>query len=223
MIIGLTGNYGMGKSSVLSMFRELGAAVLDSDEMVRELLCEKEVIRKISEILGERVENNDGTLDKAAVAEMIFNSLELRKKIEAFLHPMVLDRVDREVRKLKGKKRLVIVEVPLLFEGEYQCRFDRTITVYATQKEAVERLARAGVSRRNALKRMKVQMPISLKKKKADYLIDNGKTKQHARKQVEKLYRKLINESKQSAEYKRKPVTEILVNCKKNLRPVEKE
>jgi dephospho-CoA kinase len=196
MLIGLTGNYGMGKSSVLSMFRELGAAVLDSDEIVRELLCEKEVIRKLTEILGEQVANADGTLDKAAVAEMIFNSLESRKKIEALLHPMVLERVDREVRKLKGQKRVVIVEVPLLFEGEYQCRFDRTITVYTTQKEAVERLARAGVSRRNALKRMKAQMPISLKKKKADYLIDNGKTKQHARKQVEKLYRKLLDESK---------------------------
>lgn len=186
----------MGKSSVLSLFREFGAAVLDSDEVVRELLCEKEVIRKITEILGERVTKADGTLDKAAVAERIFNSSESRKKIEALLHPMVLDRIGREVRKLKGQKSLVIVEVPLLFEGEYQCRFDRTITVYTTQKEAVERLAGAGVSRRNALKRMKAQMPISLKKKKADYLIDNGRAKQHTRKQVEELYGKLLAESK---------------------------
>jgi dephospho-CoA kinase len=199
MIIGLTGNYGMGKSSVLSYFRELGAAVLDSDEFVSQLLLEKKVIREISEILGGRVVRADGTLDKAEVSGIIFKSADLRKRIEALLHPLVLKRLEVEIRKLKGRNRLIIVEVPLLFEGEYQAGFDRTITVFTTQKEAISRLNRAGVSRSNALKRLKAQMPIGMKKKKADYLIDNGKTKQHTKKQVKQLYGRLLAESGASA------------------------
>jgi dephospho-CoA kinase len=195
MIIGLTGNYGMGKSSVLGLFRELGAAVLDSDEIVSQLLREKKVIRDIRKLLGDRVVKADGTLDKAEVAGIIFASSESRRRIEALLHPMVLGRVEREVRKLKPRQRIIVVEVPLLFEGAYQGRFDRTITVFTTKKESVERLNRTGVSRRDALKRMDSQLPISEKKKRSDYLIDNNQTKQHTRKQVEELYRRLLDES----------------------------
>jgi dephospho-CoA kinase len=194
MVIGLTGNYGMGKSYVLSVFRELGAIVLDSDDIVALLLQEREVIFKIKKILGSSVEREDGTLDKAHVAKLIFNNNELRNKLEVLLHPMVFARVEAYLKKIKRGRQLVIVEVPLLFEGRYQARFDRTITVFSTQKASLERLRKAGVSSRNAMKRLKAQLPARTKKKLADYIIDNSGTKQRTIRQVEKIYDKLIEE-----------------------------
>ncbi|PKL52621.1 MAG: dephospho-CoA kinase [Nitrospira bacterium HGW-Nitrospira-1] len=194
VIAGLTGNYGMGKSFVLSVFRELGAIILDSDEIINLLLEDKKVILSIKKILGGRVEKEDGMLDKVEVAKIIFNNSGLRHKLEALLHPMVFDKVESSLHKIKGKRRIVIVEVPLVFEGGYQGRFDRTITVFTTQKAAIERLMKDGVSRSNAMKRLKAQLPIRIKKKKADYLIDNNGAKQKTRKQVKSIYKNLLKE-----------------------------
>ena len=194
MVVGLTGNYGMGKSLVLSIFEGLGAMVLDSDEIVDKLLQDKKVVLRIIKILGERVKREDGTLDKAEIAKIIFESSVLREKLEAILHPMVFDNIQNSLKKISDNRRLVIVEVPLLFEGGYQERFDMTITVFTTQKTALERLMKAGVSRGNALKRLKAQLPIQIKKKNADFLIDNNGPKQRTRRQVESIYQRLLGE-----------------------------
>ena len=194
MVIGLTGNYGMGKSFVLSVFKELGAIVLDSDEIVGQLLYDKKVILRIKKILGDRVEKQDGTLDKDEIAKIIFNNSGLRETLEVLLHPMVFDNIQNYLKKISGKRRLIIVEVPLLFEGGSQGRFEKTITVFTTQKRALERLMKAGVSRGNAMKRLKAQLPIQIKKKNADFLIDNNGPKQGTRRQVEGIYIKLLDE-----------------------------
>ena len=195
MVVGLTGNYGMGKSFVLSVFKELGAIVLDSDEIVSHLLEDKQVIRKIRKILGDRVVKQcSSTLDKAEIAKIIFDNNMLREKLEVLLHPMVFDKIQKNLKKLSGKNKLIIVEVPLLFECGYQGRFERTITVFTTQKTAVERSMRAGVSRGNALKRLKAQLPIQIKKKNADFLIDNNGPNKKTRRQVECIYHKLLEE-----------------------------
>ena len=184
----------MGKSFVLSVFKELGAEVLDSDEIVHHLLQDKKVISKVKKVLGGQAENGHGALINKEVAKIIFNNNEIREKLEALLHPLVFREIQKYMRKIKGKQRLVIVEVPLLFEGGYQGRFNRTMTVYATQKTAIERLMKSGISRRNALKRLKAQLPIQIKKKRADYLIDNNGPKQKTRKQVEDIYEQLREE-----------------------------
>ena len=184
----------MGKSYVLSVFKELGAMVLDSDDIVARLLQDRRVILKIRKILGSSVERDDGTLDKGEVAKIIFNNSELRIKLEVLLHPLVFASVEATLEKIKGKSRLAIVEVPLLFEGGYQYRFDRTISVFTTQKTALERLMKSGVSRSNAIKRLKAQLPARTKKKLADYVIDNNGTKQRTRRQVEKIYQQLLEE-----------------------------
>lgn len=194
MVIGLTGNYGMGKSYVLSVFRELGAMVLDSDDIVKLLLQDSGVIFKIKKILGTCVLREDGTVDKGKVAKLIFNNNELRSKLEVLLHPLVFARVEASLQKIKGERRLAIIEVPLLFEGGYQDRFSSTITVFTTQKAAINRLIKAGISRSNAVKRLKAQLPARIKKKLADYVIDNNGTKQRTRRQVEKIYDKLLEE-----------------------------
>jgi dephospho-CoA kinase len=194
MVIGLTGNYGMGKSFVLSVFKELGAIILDSDDIVHRLLQDRTVVLEVRKILGDRVVKEDGTLDKGEVANIIFDSSELRKKIETLLHPLVLDSIESSLRKIRKERLLVIVEVPLLFECGYQNRFSRTITVFTSREEALRRLMKNGVARGKAMKRLQAQMPIRTKKKKADYLIDNSGTRRSTRRQVETIYKKLLAE-----------------------------
>jgi len=196
-VVALTGNYGMGKSSVACLFRECGAYTLDSDAIVASLLQKKAVIEKISMLLGPEVLNADGSLNKQIVADIIFHDHTALRKIEALLHPLVFQEVEAAIRKLKANTPLVIVEVPLLFEGGFQARFDSTITVHTNQRTALDRLKKAGISRKDVLARLHAQMEIREKKRLADYVIDNNGTRQQIRAQVKKIYRALMEDKAQ--------------------------
>jgi len=200
-IAGLTGNFGMGKSYVLSVFKSLGSIVIDSDAIVDRLLKDEKVINEIKNLLGNRVIDDDGLPDRKYIAEKIFSNNRLREQIEALLHPLVFMEIDSFIDRIKDKDkdkdRLVVVEVPLLFEGDYRDRFFRVITVHTTQRTAIERLKDKGISRNEALRRLKIQMPIKIKKKLADYLIDNNGPKQRTRKQVEMIYGSLIQDMRE--------------------------
>ena len=191
LIAGLTGNFGMGKSYVLSLFRELGAVTLESDRIVGMLLREEGVIEKVKGLLGKDVAASGGDLDKKAIAGKIFHDRELKEKLEALLHPLVFERVEDFISKIRNRDSIVVVEVPLLFEGNYQDRFKKTITVHTAEDIALERLERSGVPRSEALARIENQMPISEKKRRADYVIDNSGTKDETRKQVKDIYESL--------------------------------
>lgn len=191
LLVGLTGNYGMGKSSVLSAFRDLGAITRDSDVVVADLLTRRDIVREVAAIFGRAVIDRDGLLDKNKIADNIFNNSKLRYRLEALLHPLVMDEIDRFIFKFIKKRVVLVVEVPLLFEGRYQCRFHKTITVFTSQKTALERLKKAGVSRKQALVRLKAQMPIREKKRLADYTIDNNGTKEETLKQVKKIFQSM--------------------------------
>jgi dephospho-CoA kinase len=193
---GLTGNFGMGKSCVLSLFGELGAVTLDTDRIVARLLEEKAVIREIGKLFGRDVISPDGVLDKKAVACKVFSDDACRREIETLLHPLVFREIDRFTEKIKDKNCIVIIEVPLLFEGEHHRRFRKVITVYTQEDTAVERLAKSGFSREEAIVRLKAQLPIETKKARADYTIDNSGTREETKRQVEEIYRLLIAETK---------------------------
>lgn len=194
LIAAVTGNFGMGKSYVLSLFRELGAVTLESDRIVGMLLKERGVIQNVTEILGDDVVTPEGSLDKKAVARKIFHDREMKDKLEALLHPLVFEKVRDFTKKIKNKDSLVIVEVPLLFEGDYQAGFEKVITVCTSDETALKRLAMVGVSESDALARLRNQLPISEKKVRADYVIDNSGSKEQTKKQVEDVYRLLRRE-----------------------------
>lgn len=186
----------MGKSSVADMFRELGAATIDSDDIVASLLDEKVVKGKIRGLFGIDVVDADGNLNKKNIANKIFKNKMLRNKLEVILHPLVLMRVDEQVKKVRNKDSIIIVEVPLLFEGGYHTRFNRTITVFADRKTALSRLKESGISRKDALLRMQSQMDIRTKKQRADYCIDNRGTRRQTQTQVKKIFQMLKTENR---------------------------
>ncbi len=192
-IIGLTGNFGMGKSTVLQLFHEAGAMTFSADSFVHCILENPSVINKISAILGPEVlaeKSDTPALHKKIVADIIFSDPEKRRAVEDIIHPEVLNKFKTAASGILKKKpsATVIFEVPLLFEAGYSPDFDKTVVVYCSRDRAIERLARKGFSKEEAIKRMRAQMPITEKKKRADYIINNNKGLEETREQVNRIY-----------------------------------
>lgn len=187
----LTGNIGMGKSTVLKLFEELGAATINADHVVSELLQNPQVIEKVKTILGPGVINPlSGTLDRPKIASIIFSDDARRKEYEAFIHPMVFEQIHRSLAGVS--QEVAVVEVPLLFETGKQKEFDASITVYADVSIAIDRAEQSGMTRAEAAERMMVQMPIAEKVRQSTYTVDNNEGMDRTRSQVRQIYRALI-------------------------------
>lgn len=186
----------MGKSTVLSLFEKCGAVVIDTDEIVESLLKEKDVLEKIKGLLGEGVFSEDRSLDTKKVAAVVFRIDSLRRSLELILHPLVFERMNVLLDGLEDKNKVVLVEIPLLFERGYEGRFTETITVYTEEEAALRRLERQGISREEALLRLKSQLPIEEKIRRSDSSIDNNGTVDETMSQVETICKELLKEAK---------------------------
>jgi len=191
LVVGLTGNYGMGKSRILALFAKLGAYTFSSDAIVATLLTEKDVLEKIRRVIGQGVFYKDGSLNKKKVARLIFRDEGLKRSLEDILHPLVFGRM-KDVLKAVDKSSVVIVEVPLLFERGYRKKFDTTITVFTDEETALNRLEKAGVKRKDALLRLQSQLPIKEKMKRSDFIIDNSGSIRNTASTVEAIYKTLL-------------------------------
>lgn len=179
----------MGKSTVAALFREAGAVTLDLDDVVDELLNEDAVIAKIVNIFGNSV-LSEKRLNRSKIAEIIFTEREKRELLEGLLHPLVIRRMKGFLNKV-DKGKVVIIEIPLLFERHYEGEFDKTITVYADTEIALNRLEKKGIKREDALMRLQAQMPIEEKIKRSDFSINNNGTIDETRQQVLHILEKI--------------------------------
>lgn len=199
LVIGLTGNYGMGKSTVLKIFRDLGATVIDADSLVRAALNDEKILKRIRGVLGDDVFLSDNSLDKAKAALIIFRNKGLREKVEEILHPIVLKGIDAILDKTSKETvgvGIVVVEIPLLFEKGYDKKFDRTVTVYTDIDTAIGRLKSAGIRQEDAVMRMNAQMPVEEKTSKSDFVIDNNFDLSRTELQAMEIYSRLVQEEK---------------------------
>ncbi len=192
LLVGLTGNYGMGKSTILKMFEKFGAIAIDTDEIVRSLLLERRVIEKVREILGDEVFNQNGSLNKEKVANIIFKNIKIKNLLEDLLHPLVFEKINSFLRQINNKDKIIIVEIPLLFEKGYEDLFDKKITVYTTEDIALGRLEAKGINRQEAKLRLKSQLPIQQKIENADFVIDNSGSISDTEAQVQKIFNELL-------------------------------
>jgi len=194
LLVGLTGNYGMGKSSALNQFRECGAVVLDTDQIVSSLLKEEHIKKLVKDLLGDSILDDVGQIKKSKVAEIIFRDELLRHSLEDILHPRVFEKIHAHVGTLRETDSICIVEIPLLYEKEFDKKFDKTITVYASVEVTLNRLKASGIDEETVRLRLEAQLPIDDKMKRADYVIDNNGTPGETMDQVEKIYQKLVQE-----------------------------
>jgi dephospho-CoA kinase len=194
LLVALTGNYGMGKSAVLKMFGKLGAYTIDADEVVGSLLNEQKVLVKIRDIMGVEVFGPQGGLDRKKVADAIFKDVALRASLENLLHPLVFDAIDAVIAQRKGEDAIIVVEIPLLFEGGYEKKFNRTITVFTDESAALARLEKKGIGRPEAMQRLSAQIPIRDKIGKSDFVIDNNGPPENVIPGVKRIYERLLKE-----------------------------
>jgi len=189
--IGLTGNFGMGKTTVLSLFKKSGAYTFNIDKFVHEILNRPEIIKKIARKLGNDILTSGARLsiNKRLVAKLIFNDMEKRKALEEIIHPRVLKiiKATRSEILKKHHTALIVFEVPLLYEAGYKNFFDRIVVVYASRNRAISRLLAKGFSKDEILKRMRAQMPITKKKKLADFVINNNNNLRDTERQVKRI------------------------------------
>ncbi|MBF0457211.1 MAG: dephospho-CoA kinase [Nitrospirae bacterium] len=185
MLAGLTGNIGSGKTTVLSLFKTLGARVTSADEIVKRLLEEDGIKNKIRATLGSGVFYGDGSLDKQKTAGVVFNNPALRKALEEIIHPAVM----REIREFALPDALTIAEIPLLFEGGFTNKVDAVITVTAPKELVYERLGKKGVfSDEDITKRLACQIPDEQKTANSDFVIINAGDMGDTTEQVKKIY-----------------------------------
>jgi dephospho-CoA kinase len=167
--IGLTGSIGSGKSTVASLLRARGFAVLDADQIARELTGCPEVLSELLTFGPEVV--RAGRLDRAALARRVFGDPEALARLNALIHPRVRAELARRREALGAET--VFEEVPLLYESGLQGSYDSVIVVDAPLPQRLERLSRRGLPEADARRRDALQLPADTKRALASAVLEN--------------------------------------------------
>ncbi len=191
MLVGLTGNFGSGKSTILKIFKKLGAVAVNSDEIVHKLFKNPEIKEKIVSLLGD-ILNKKGEIDRRKTAELIFHNNEQKSSLESLLHPLVMDEI-KQMSERYGH-RIVVAEIPLLFEGGYHKDVDKVITVLNQKSLIYRRLEKMGFLEDDISRRLSFQIPDEDKKKISDFVIDNSDGIENTERQVKDIYERLSKE-----------------------------
>jgi dephospho-CoA kinase len=175
LVVGLTGGIGSGKSTVARMLEERGAAVLDADEFARQAVDPGTPgFERVAAAFGPDVLAADGSLDRAALAELVFRDEEARHTLEGIVHPEVMRRFLAAVDRYRGTGRIVVYVVPLLAEGGLQDMFDVVVTVSAPEERRVTWASRArGVPPEEIRARARVQATDEDRERVAEVVLRN--------------------------------------------------
>jgi dephospho-CoA kinase len=196
-IVGLTGGIATGKSTVCKMFGKLGAAIVDADTIAHQAVASgSPAWQEIVAWFGREILQPDGQIDRKKLGSLIFEDAGQRAALNRIVHPVVFAQMDRQVRQLDaaGACKLVLLDIPLLFESGMHEQIRPIIVVYLSPSLQLQRLmARDGISQADALARIRSQLPIESKKDLADHVIDNGQDRRHTLAQTQSLYQTLIS------------------------------
>ena len=193
-MIGLTGGIATGKSTVVKIFEELGAGIVDSDLIAREIVEPgKPAYSEIVEYFGKNILAPDGKIDREKLGEIVFNDNEKRQALNGMTHPRVFEEMQNQIKSFAEKDvEVVLCDVPLLIESGGQDWLKPIILVYASPENQLDRLMeRDKCSRQRALSRISSQMSIDEKRKHADIIIDNSGTVENTRAQTLDIWKKL--------------------------------
>jgi dephospho-CoA kinase len=190
--VGLTGGIGSGKSTAAQRFRELGAVVIDADQVAREVVApETAGLAAIRRRFGDGVMAADGSLDRGALGEIVFADERARRDLESITHPLIGART-RAVAESAAPKAIVVHEVPLLVELDMATAYHLTVVVGVDDDLRVERLAGRGLSEADARARIATQASDRERQAAADVWLDNNGTVEGLRAQVDALWQDRI-------------------------------
>ena len=185
-LIGITGGFGTGKSLAGEILEELGIIVIDTDEIVRNLLKTKNnVTQKIQNEFGSSVVSNksDEYIDRKTLASLVFNDNSKRKKLELIIHPEVNKILDFFISQNKDKS-IIAVLIPLLFECGLENSYNEIWCITCKSEIQLGRLLKKGFTQEEIKLRVNSQLPIDVKVKKSDFVIDNSGTIDETKNQI---------------------------------------
>ena len=199
MLVGLTGGIATGKSTVAKMFKQCGAVVIDADELARDIVKPgKAAWQEIVNTFGKTALDPDRAINRRALGAIVFRNHSKLRRLERIIHP----RVEREQARLtrqaarKDPNAVVIYDVPLLFEAGVDKRVDAIIVVTADRETQIARLKkRNGLSRAEAIRRIRNQMPLAKKIRRADYIIKGTLSRGAAMKTIRRIFLALQNQA----------------------------
>ena len=194
--VGLTGGIACGKSTVCGFFASLGAGIISADEVAHEIVRPgEEAYGLIVECFGTAILNEDATINRAALGLMVFNSDDLRRRLNDITHPIIIRRTSEMMKALEAGNRhpVAIVDAALMVESGSYRRFEKLIVVWCAETQQVRRLCvRSHLTEAEARQRILAQMPLAEKRKYGDYEIDTSGSREHTRGQVERIYHALL-------------------------------
>ena len=187
-IVGLTGGISSGKSTVSSYFRQLKIPVIDADEIARKVVEPKsQGAIEIKKAFGSDVFEEDGSLNRQKLGTLIFSNVENRQKLDELLQPLIKIMILEEIEEHRQKgENMIVLDLPLLFEKQYEELCEEIIVVYVPRELQLERLMKRNqYTKQEALSRIDSQLSIEEKRKRATVLLDNQGTIQQLYQQVE--------------------------------------
>lgn len=186
-VIALTGGIGCGKSLAAQYFAELGALVIDADQLARAAIERgSQGFDEVVSFFGDSILNN-GDIDRRALGELIFKDAEAKRKLESIVHPFVRREFEEAVASLKSDEVLVY-EIPLLVETGAQDRFDIVVTVESELENRLSRLRQRGMHISEIEGRIASQATREQRIEAADFLIENDGSEDELLRQVENIW-----------------------------------
>ncbi|WP_265823516.1 dephospho-CoA kinase [Geovibrio ferrireducens] len=196
MYLGLTGNIAGGKTTVAKMFERLGCYTIDTDILSRRVMFPGGMAYPmVVDAFGVDIVDSEGNIDRAVLRKIVFNDDAARKRLEEIVHPAILKTEARLVGEIKGKddRAIILTQAALCVETGAYTRFDGLIVVYCEPEEQLRRLMnRDNITREEAEKIIRTQMPIDEKLKYADFVVNNSGTQEETEKDVKRVFDLII-------------------------------
>jgi len=195
--VALTGGIATGKSYCLGRFAALGVPTIDADRLAREAVAPGSPgLAAVAQRFGAHIVREDGTLDRAALARIVFSDRTARADLEAIVHPDVYRRIREWFAQLPHGTPVAMADIPLLFETGHEHDFDAVVVAACTPEEQLRRLvARDGLSETDARARLEAQSPIDEKVRRAQFVIRTDIGFPQTDEEIERIYRKLARQA----------------------------
>jgi len=192
IVIGITGSFGSGKTTVAGMLKSFGAYVIDADKLAHGCISRgNPAYERIIHTFGRGILKENRVINRKRLADVVFNNINLLIKLNNIIHPQVIRLIKDKINSSMAK--VIVLDAPLLLEAGLKGLVDKLLVVKINRDAQIERIKnRMSLTKTDILKRIKSQIPLSQKLRLADFIIDNSGTIQETRKQVEQIKRRVL-------------------------------
>ena len=189
MILGITGSFGSGKTTVANMFKRYGFEAINADGLYHD-------IYQKDESLKSKIIKYFGTLDRAKIKKIVFKDYKKLKKLNEITHPIIIREIKNKIKEIQKNKKneiKIVLDVPLLIEAKMQDMAAKIIVVKCNKKTQIERLLKKGRHTREEIKNIiNSQMPAEEKIRYADFVVDNSKSIEETKRQIEAIISSIV-------------------------------